>query len=503
MKVTDFVFRGNGITVTFDDNSTADLVNIVKNGKLETIGIKNNKQLEALKDFYNTLQYSEYDVRLSRSYNNVLEFNENGFVWAEKRLSTSSLTTGGANAPEFKIFAGQESIGSGLALQFGQGSDKGSNSSRVQITTADNALDDIATDQATYSVELWINPADLSDNKILIARNDWYIALNQAGKIQFGPNDTGSGITTGKVILAGAWVHVIVTHDAVNNVAAIYVNGSQQANGSVNATADNLTETMHIGAMFENISPIFKEYRGKIDAVRFYDGLLSTDEILYLYNGEEGIVNPVNGVGDLESDVLINFEFNETMGTTNGSPVLDTAGNATATLEGGSNPVPTQVEGAIGEVLNTGVFTFQFSGLIKNELFFSQEWPADAMIGEKPFFHVHWSPMSDNTGTVRWGIEFVSTGPVGSFTSDFTTIKYAETEITEPSNRKHIRTYWEPLLDILQVGGSMAVCRVFRDAENDTYPDDVSLLAVDFDYKKNQIGQQNNDILDVLDELYS
>ena len=106
--------------------------------------------------------------------------------------------------------------------------------------------------------------------------------------------------------------------------------------------------------------------------------------------------------------------------------------------------------------------------------------------------HVHWSPNTNSTGTVRWGVEYKmarradATG-AAAFTTP-ATIYFEQTVGAGGLNNWHIVTEATtgsgiPNGGVLQVD-SLIVCRYFRDAThvNDTFPDPVYLLTVDIHY---------------------
>ena len=140
--------------------------------------------------------------------------------------------------------------------------------------------------------------------------------------------------------------------------------------------------------------------------------------------------------------------------------------------------------------LRDGIYMYAFSADTMNECFANFHLNHDYTAGAMVYPHVHWSPNTTSTGTVRFGIEYTwarradSTGQIAFPTTN--TI-YIETTIS--SNSQYFHMVNESVDGNGIPGSTMEVdsiilCRFFRDAAhpNDTFPDPVFLLSVDIHY---------------------
>ncbi len=141
--------------------------------------------------------------------------------------------------------------------------------------------------------------------------------------------------------------------------------------------------------------------------------------------------------------------------------------------------------------LRDGIYAYAFDADTMNECFSNFHLGHDYVPGSMVFPHVHWSPNTTSTGTVRWGVEYTwarradSTGQV-SFPA--TSTLYIETTIASNSQYYHMVNESPDGAGIpgstMEVD-SIILCRFFRDAAhvNDTFPDPVFLLSVDLHYQ--------------------
>lgn len=124
------------------------------------------------------------------------------------------------------------------------------------------------------------------------------------------------------------------------------------------------------------------------------------------------------------------------------------------------------------------------------QVFFALQMPHGYLQGSNLHPHVHMVPASNAsqaTHRVRWGLEY-TWQRIGDTFAAPTTI-YAETNIVPDealvANRHYLVEFTEITgISAADVGvSSMLMCRLFRDATNDDYTDDVGLLEVDFHYE--------------------
>lgn len=146
-----------------------------------------------------------------------------------------------------------------------------------------------------------------------------------------------------------------------------------------------------------------------------------------------------------------------------------------------------------------GFPAYSFSPTVMNECFvnFHLIHDYDATGGDvgypgMVYPHTHWSVNTSNTGTVRWGVEYMmarraDAGGAAAFSTP-ATLYFEQTIgagglsgwqiVTEAATGNGI-----PNAGILQIDCIIA-CRYFRDAThvNDTFPDPAYLIAVDLHY---------------------
>lgn len=137
------------------------------------------------------------------------------------------------------------------------------------------------------------------------------------------------------------------------------------------------------------------------------------------------------------------------------------------------------------------MYAYSFDADAMNECFCNFHLGHDYIPATMVYPHVHWSPNTTSTGTVRWGVEYTwarrhdSTGQIVFPESQ--TI-YIETTISD--NKQYTHMVNESADGAGIAGSTMEVdaiimCRFFRDAThaNDTFPDAVFLLSVDIHYQ--------------------
>lgn len=144
-----------------------------------------------------------------------------------------------------------------------------------------------------------------------------------------------------------------------------------------------------------------------------------------------------------------------------------------------------------------GVFIYWFDPLTEEELYFAAQMPHGW--NRTPICpHVHWVPKTTADGTpanqtVIWGLEY-SWAEIGA---DFSTTTTITTSGHTPSDGNVVagRHYLSSFPDLAATSAtdglsSMLVCRLYRDATNDTYEHDAGLLEIDFHFAMGQPGSK-------------
>ena len=93
--------------------------------------------------------------------------------------------------------------------------------------------------------------------------------------------DTGGGgaslMSSGGVIAAGQWYHVVATYDG--NTVTLYVNGAQVAQGALGAHTLSTNMALYIGTRAQS----GEVFSGRIDDVALYSRALSATEVQLHY----------------------------------------------------------------------------------------------------------------------------------------------------------------------------------------------------------------------------
>ena len=140
------------------------------------------------------------------------------------------------------------------------------------------------------------------------------------------------------------------------------------------------------------------------------------------------------------------------------------------------------------------VRTFLFDGASNEEVHFSAQLPHSFKYGTKLEFHVHWSPMTAPTNgqTVIWYLEYTLSEIGGVFPAT-TTAGPGTTTFSSNSQYQHILTEVVSASVGIDTSGwdtlsGMLSCRLYRDAANDTYADEVAFHEADFHYQIDSAG---------------
>jgi len=261
------------------------------------------------------------DVSGTDSSGNGNNFNGNASSWGSGLFQSSSTdAVAGGGAMQFYGY-------SSLAAYY---TDPGTLYSNLVSTLA-----------GSFSVSLWLNTASLMGNDGDDARNgaiviyvfnadsqaDGVIPVAITGnKLAFYTGDAaGQGSTLHSVASVvnnnDTYVHVVVTRNQTTGQKLIYINGAQDA--SETGSLDYLngdTNYFSIGGVLGD------SYTGLLDDLQFYSGVLSGQEVAYLFQ------NPGLTVGnDSASGLVAYYDFDEGVATT-----ADVSGNGNNLVLAGS-----------------------------------------------------------------------------------------------------------------------------------------------------------------------
>ncbi len=164
---------------------------------------------------------------------------------------------------------------------------------------------------------------------------------------------------------------------------------------------------------------------------------------------------------------------------------------APITVRGGGANNPAWVQ------FRDGIFGYEFQSSRSNEFWASYHLNHDYALGTPIFPHVHWSPVTAQTGTVRWTLEYTvakghqqTTGSVFGHTQTISML----TTISQPSQYMHFVTEVpeaQGLTSSLFEPDALIVARWFRHGANDTYPASVIGFTTDIHYQVARASTKN------------
>jgi hypothetical protein len=176
----------------------------------------------------------------------------------------------------------------------------------------------VATLAGSFSVSLWArtsnNPGNDSDTAdagagLLSANSDQVIPMALTGsKLAFltgsGTPDTLHSVTS---INTGNYVHLVVTRDQGTGEKKVYVNGILDASdfGATGQLNTGSNPTLFLG-MNSTFSAGFK---GDMDEVQIYSGVLSSNEVMQLYNNPGTVIPDL--AGGSNNGLIAHYDFDE------------------------------------------------------------------------------------------------------------------------------------------------------------------------------------------------
>jgi hypothetical protein len=171
-----------------------------------------------------------------------------------------------------------------------------------QITLSTNLAGAL---EGSFTVSVWIRTTNAPGTNtetadqgpgIVEANNDLAIPMAQTGaNLGFltggNPPDTLNSVTA---INTGNYTHLVVTRDQFSGQKSIYINGNLDATDV--GVAGQLTSAarleIQLGANYNGLY-----YLGDMDEIQFYTGVLSSNEVAYLYNNPGAAVTNVAASG--------------------------------------------------------------------------------------------------------------------------------------------------------------------------------------------------------------
>ena len=148
---------------------------------------------------------------------------------------------------------------------------------------------------ADFTISAWANLNSVSEGTTNIQtvsaknldhtdRQFWLVEWDGAWVCRIGSN--GQGVV-GPAATPGAWTHLLATYDSASNTFELWVNGVSAGTAS-ESTIGGAGQTFCIGSE----SAAYRMFAGLIDEVRYYNVVLTDQEIadLYAYDGTSALV---------------------------------------------------------------------------------------------------------------------------------------------------------------------------------------------------------------------
>ncbi len=206
--------------------------------------------------------------------------------------------------------------------------------------------------RGSFSVSLWINPADIATESIFTDFEDTsgdtnsFDIRHHLGKIEFCVyNNTCQNITGITTLSNGTWYHITAVYNQATGAEELFVNGVREASA--------LSVTRGIPSGFATYFTVGSDafgsapYKGNIDDVRVYNRALSRSEVAALYNGNQ---TTGSGIYVLQNALTVNGSLNIQAGT------LDVSSSNYGVTVGGN------FSNAAGFIKQAGTVTLNGSG---------------------------------------------------------------------------------------------------------------------------------------------
>lgn len=164
------------------------------------------------------------------------------------------------------------------------------------------------TDDSAFSISAWVYVTTTGTQRHILAKWDettareWQFGINPSEKIQMTFADQSTGVPAYAIsddVLSTGWHFLVMTYDGTGGTTAangilLYVDGYVVASTATNHASytamENTATKVAIGGRFTG-GTIGEEYPDKIDNVALFDKVLTSDEILNLWNSGDGTEN--------------------------------------------------------------------------------------------------------------------------------------------------------------------------------------------------------------------
>jgi len=173
--------------------------------------------------------------------------------------------------------------------KYGSGAVFNGSSSRIQV--ASTATAPLNVSSGNFSISMWVNPSNLTNNNKLIYKfgtsaslRSWLATITTNGVLY-----VVEGTTVGDTLMLGTatiptntWTHIAITRAQGGNLVQ-YINGvATDTFSTQNRSLKTSTEPLYIGYQAGQTT----NFTGLIDQVRIYDSALSSTDVSNIYNNE-------------------------------------------------------------------------------------------------------------------------------------------------------------------------------------------------------------------------
>ncbi|MEQ1825436.1 MAG: LamG-like jellyroll fold domain-containing protein, partial [Pirellula sp.] len=218
-----------------------------------------------------------------------------------------------------------------------------------------NGTDHIATTnaaalglQGSFTASAWIRPSGVAGDRAIFGTESTaanvalFLGLNTTNNVVFGFSGSATAQST-QTIPINAWTHVTYRYNTATNQQAIFINGV--LDGTATAGNDFIgNEIVNIGR-----AQAGKQFDGRVDNIRIFNGVLSDTEIL---QNRDGSI-PISGINvkldyrfyDTPAGIATDSSANEFHGTFVSTPTYVTVTDqpwtvsGAATASGATTPV--------------------------------------------------------------------------------------------------------------------------------------------------------------------
>lgn len=136
-----------------------------------------------------------------------------------------------------------------------------------------------------------------------------------------------------------------------------------------------------------------------------------------------------------------------------------------------------------------------FSGTTMNQVWVDFHFDHDIALNTKVYPHIHWMPLTTNTGIVRWGFQYIMAKGHGQSKFPITSSTvYLDHEVTVNDQYRHIVTETPDNLALLSneiEPDTVIKFRIFRDGGVDTHNGKVHAWQADLHHQIARTGTKN------------